>query len=185
MNNVFDEKDYSSGDGMLTTVWGPMVWHFLHIISFNYPVNPTEVNKKHYMEYVKSLGNVLPCKYCRENYKKNLKIAGFNKGVFKDRDSFSKFVYNLHNTVNKMLKKDPKTTPSSYEEVRFTYEHFRARCVNDTPIIPKHIDKKENGCLIPLHGKKAKCVIHIVPKDSDQIGFKIHQKCRLKNLFKK
>ena len=31
----FSKKDYSSGDGMLTTVWGPSLWHYLHIMSFN------------------------------------------------------------------------------------------------------------------------------------------------------
>ena len=35
---TFSGKDYMSGDGMLTTVWGPAMWHFLHTMSFNYPV---------------------------------------------------------------------------------------------------------------------------------------------------
>jgi hypothetical protein len=37
-----------SSDGMLTSVWGPAAWHLLHTISFNYPINPTEENKKQY-----------------------------------------------------------------------------------------------------------------------------------------
>jgi hypothetical protein len=36
-NKVYTEEDYKSGDGMLTTVWGPGLWHFLHTMSFNYP----------------------------------------------------------------------------------------------------------------------------------------------------
>ena len=35
---VFNSNDFNSGDGMLTSVWGPM-WHTLHAVSFNYPVN--------------------------------------------------------------------------------------------------------------------------------------------------
>ena len=27
---------------MLTSVWGPSLWHSLHTISFNYPVKPTK-----------------------------------------------------------------------------------------------------------------------------------------------
>ena len=49
---VFNKKDYNSGDGMLTSVWGPNLWHVLHTMSFNYPVNPTEQDKIHYMNFI-------------------------------------------------------------------------------------------------------------------------------------
>ena len=52
---VYSKEDYKSGDGMLTSVWGPSLWHYLHIISFNYPVNPTKSNKKYYKEFVNNL----------------------------------------------------------------------------------------------------------------------------------
>ena len=52
---IFTKKHYSSGDGMLTSVWGPSMWHYLHTMSFNYPVNPTLKEKKHYMKFIKSL----------------------------------------------------------------------------------------------------------------------------------
>ena len=34
-NRVFTKKNYASGDGMLTSVWGPSLWHYLHTMSFN------------------------------------------------------------------------------------------------------------------------------------------------------
>ncbi len=40
--SVFTENDFNSGDGMLTSVWGPALWHSLHTMSFNYPVNPSD-----------------------------------------------------------------------------------------------------------------------------------------------
>ena len=40
-----EKKDYSSSEGMLTSVWGPSLWHTLHTISFNYPVKPTKEQK--------------------------------------------------------------------------------------------------------------------------------------------
>jgi len=46
---AFTKKDFHSGDGMLTTVWGPSMWHFLHTMSFNYPVTPTQEQKRHYI----------------------------------------------------------------------------------------------------------------------------------------
>ena len=45
---VYKKGDFKSGDGMLTSIWGPSLWHALHCISFNYPVKPTIQNKKNY-----------------------------------------------------------------------------------------------------------------------------------------
>ena len=43
---IFTKKHYMSGDGMLTTVWGPSMWHYLHTMSFNYPICPSRQDKK-------------------------------------------------------------------------------------------------------------------------------------------
>ena len=43
---VFTKKHYNAGDGMLTSVWGPAMWHYLHAMSFNYPVKPSAKEKK-------------------------------------------------------------------------------------------------------------------------------------------
>ena len=72
-SKTYDKEDFSSGDGMLTSVWGPSLWHSLHTISFNYPVKPTRQDKKNYKRFIMDLKFVLPCKYCRMNFKKNLK----------------------------------------------------------------------------------------------------------------
>jgi len=70
---VFSEEDYLSNDGMLTSVWGPPMWHILHTLSFNYPVNPTKEQKEHYFNFYDNLKNILPCKYCRINLCNNIK----------------------------------------------------------------------------------------------------------------
>ena len=49
--HVFNEKDYNSGDGMLTSVWGPALWHSLHTMSFNYPVKPSKEQKEYYKDF--------------------------------------------------------------------------------------------------------------------------------------
>ena len=59
---TYTNQDYTSGEGMLTTVWGPSLWHFLHTMSFNYPVEPSPEQKKQYREFILSLENILPCK---------------------------------------------------------------------------------------------------------------------------
>ena len=89
---TFKSNEYSSGDGMLTTVWGPSMWHFLHTMSFNYPVNPTEEDKTHYRDFVINLQYVLPCKYCRQNLTNNFKLFPLKMCDMKNRETFSKYV---------------------------------------------------------------------------------------------
>ena len=33
-NRVYNKNDFKSKDGMLTSVWGPSLWHYLHTMSF-------------------------------------------------------------------------------------------------------------------------------------------------------
>ena len=133
---LYTNEEYNSGDGMLTTVWGPGLWHYLHTMSFNYPSNPTNQDKKHYRNFILNLRYVLPCKYCRINLTKNLKELPLLHEHMKSRESYSRYIYLLHEHINKMLG---KTSNLTYDEVRERYEHFRARCT-------KKIVKKEKGC---------------------------------------
>lgn len=187
-NSPFTQEDYNSGDGMLTSVWGPPMWHILHTISFNYPINPTEEDKKHYYKYYKNLKYVLPCRYCRENFDKNLKNNKLTKATMANRETLSRWVYELHETINKMLLKSSGLT---YEDVRDRYEHFRSHCLinPDTPIIEKKVggkdQKKEKGCTEPLYGIKPKCILNIVPRDERLNSFKIDPKCIIKKGNKK
>lgn len=165
---VFKPSDLKSGDGMLTTVWGPSLWHVLHTMSFNYPNEPTQEQKHHYRNFILNLENVLPCKYCRINLKKNFKTLPLKMCHMENRDTFSRYIYNLHETVNKMLKKKSGLT---YCDVRERYEHFRARCTTKTK-------KVEKGCTEPLFdGVKAKGVIQIVPQSKPCESFQVSDQC--------
>jgi len=177
--HVFTKKDYKSGDGMLTSVWGPPMWHYLHTMSFNYPVNPTPENKKHYKDFIINLQYVLPCKYCRINLTNNFKKKPLQMCHMENRDTFSRYIYDLHEIVNKMLHKKSQL---SYCEVRERYEHFRSRCTEEKPKIFNFKQtstrrKKEKGCTEPLYGKKSKCVINIVPQEDKRATLQIDKKC--------
>ena len=84
---VFNDEDYNSPDGMMTSIWGPPMWHILHTVSFNYPVEPTKEQQTNYYNFYSNLVNILPCRYCRENLCKNFKKLPLNKSVFKYRDA--------------------------------------------------------------------------------------------------
>ena len=93
---VFKKNDYYSGDGFLTSTWGPPLWHALHTMSFNYPVNPSLEDKHHYRDFILSLKNVLPCGACRKNLKTNFRQLPITMADMKNRDTFSRYIYNLH-----------------------------------------------------------------------------------------
>lgn len=187
---IYKEHDFSSGEGMLTSVWGPTLWHYLHTMSFNYPVKPTQEQKKQYMNFIKSLIHVLPCKYCRINLVSNFKQLPLRMQDMKNRETFSKYVYALHEHINKMLHKKSNLT---YNDVRERYEHFRARCtLTDKEVIEllrkrnhkrkQSTRKKEKGCTTPLYGKKSKCIIKIVPQETKCETFQIDKKCIKKSI---
>jgi hypothetical protein len=108
-----------------------------------------------------------------------------------NRDTFSKYVYRLHEIVNKMLGKSSNLT---YCDVRERYEHFRSRCTlnddtkkvfnfkvfkssdNDNPD-KKDETVKEKGCTEPLYGEKSKCVLKIIPESERGPTFTIDNKC--------
>lgn len=181
----YTRKDYQSNDGMLTSVWGPAMWHYLHSMSFNYPVNPTPEDKTNYRDFVLSLRNVLPCGKCRKNLRRNFEKLPLKMKHMASRDSFSRYIYRLHELINKMLK---KKSGLSYEEVRERYEHFRARCAkpfNEFEELSKKIrdPKDEIGCTEPLYGEKSKCVIHIVPQTKKCETLQIDDKCIKRKLI--
>ena len=171
---TFSKEDYASSDGFLTSVWGPMLWSYLHTMSFNYPTEPTPENKKHYRDFVLNLRHVMPCKYCRMNLVKNLKELPLTVDHMKNRETFSRYIYNLHELVNKMLNKQ---SGLSYEDVRDRYENFRSRCTIEKPVVVVKKEPSEKGCTVPLYGKKSKCVIKIVPQEEKQETFQMDKKC--------
>ena len=98
----------------------------------------------------------------------------------KSRHTFSKYIYDLHELVNEMLN---KKSGLSYEQVRNTYENFRSRCLatdKEKEKIQKLLNKtvkKESGCTKPLYGKKAKCLLRIVPQEDKEPTFKVDSQC--------
>lgn len=154
----FSKDDYDSNNGMMTSIWGPPTWHMLHCISFNYPVSPSDIQKTQYMNYIKSLQNILPCGKCRKNLAKNFKRLPLEDLHMASRETFSRYIFDLHEAVNEMLGKKSGLV---YDIVRDRYEHFRARCAPTSTKSSTMLEEK--GCVVPYYGKKQKCVLRIVP----------------------
>nr|AEX62522.1 putative FAD-linked sulfhydryloxidase [Moumouvirus Monve] len=131
-------------NGLITKVWGGAGWTFCHSVTFGYPLKPTTDDKNNYKNFFISLGDVLPCKYCRESYKKFITEGetALTTEVLENRESLTKWFYRVHNAVNQKLKVEYAV---SYEDVVEKYESFRAKCGK-----PKETSK---GCVTPLDYK--------------------------------
>ena len=72
-----------------------------------------------------------------------------------------------------------KQSGLTYENIKYRYEHFRSRCLNDKKYNSTIL---ENGCVDSLYGKKSKCVMKIVPKSSKIQTFKMSEKCNIERI---
>lgn len=84
------------------STWGASGWRFLHCISLTYPLKPTLYEKEDMWRFLSSVGDVLPCKLCRKNYKTFIRSHPF---CLDSRDDLVDWMFRLHNSVNSRLKK--------------------------------------------------------------------------------
>jgi hypothetical protein len=102
---------------MNQNLWGPKYWFTLHTISFEYPMYPTDNDKRIYQQIFTSFQHVLPCSVCRENYKKNLKEHPI-ENYLENRKTLVYWVIDIHNKVN--VETGKRTY--SYDEIILMYE---------------------------------------------------------------
>jgi len=155
-------------NGLMTRIWGPSGWLFLHCITFGYPYKinskePEHIDKQNdYYKFFYYLGKVLPCKYCRDSY-----MEFFTKNSptnhLGSRQELTKWLYNIHNLVNDKLGVNSCERPT-FNEIEETYQSFRANC---KPLTTKEKeDKKGKGCLAPADGKPKRSILKVIEYDS-------------------
>jgi hypothetical protein len=98
---------------MNPNIWGPHAWKFLHSITLIYPDNPSEQDKINMKTFFTSVGPILPCHKCRNNFGKHLIIFPLNLTALESREKLVKWLINIHNEVNKMTNQPLLT----YEQV--------------------------------------------------------------------
>lgn len=83
--------------GYSPKIWGPEAWHFIHFVALNYPVDPTEIDKKRYSRFFHSLQHTLPCEGCAYNFGEKLKKT---PPILENRKSLFEWTVDMHNEVN-------------------------------------------------------------------------------------
>lgn len=88
--------------GITPSYWGPCAWAMIHYVSLGYPKSPTNAHKQQYKAFFETLGNVLPCLKCRNNFKRHMTHAPPN---LESKDDLFAWTVRLHNIVNGELEK--------------------------------------------------------------------------------
>lgn len=146
-------------NGMMTKVWGPPGWFFLHSVAAGYPVDPTAFDiangnvrgstAMHYRTAFENIGHVLPCKYCRNSYNQFITELPMTREVLSGRKALEQWLWKIHDMVNAKLG----TKSESQGAVTSRYESYRAKCRKGA----------QTGCTIPLSGFKLKSCVVVYP----------------------
>lgn len=116
-------------------IWGWDTWKFLHRAGFAYPDKPTEEDKQKARNLLSSLDIALPCPSCSLHYAEYFRNT-FNDSVLESSETLSRWIYDLHQHVNKRLKVDSKVR---FEDLRALVNKFPTRYVDlDTGAILEH-----------------------------------------------
>jgi len=134
--------------GMMTKVWGPGCWVFLHCLVNGYPdkIDPNNkedvTRKKHTKLFLENFPYILPCKYCRQSCIKFVDELPSLEKALDSKKSLCKWMYKLHNKVN--IKLGIGDFPS-FKDVCSQYDSYKAQC---------SMDKK--GCIDAPKGYRTK-----------------------------
>jgi FAD-linked sulfhydryl oxidase len=90
--------------GMGPSVWGPIFWTTMHIVSLGYSNFPAEEEKIAAINFFESLQYMIPCPICKEHYKINLDKMPVKDAVH-SKQALIRWMFNMHNEVNKQLNK--------------------------------------------------------------------------------
>lgn len=100
-------------------IWGPGAWTFLHTVTFNYPKNPSDIQKRNYKDFFENLQNILPCSKCANHYGHNLNKFSLDDAL-ESKDKLIKWLIDIHNEVNR--KNNKKIY--NYKEVIQIYDNL-------------------------------------------------------------
>lgn len=90
--------------GMSPSVWGPIFWTTMHIVTLGYPPNPSKEEQVSAANFFNSLAHMIPCPICKTHYSHFLAQEPVENAVT-SRDALINWCFDLHNKVNQKLDK--------------------------------------------------------------------------------
>jgi hypothetical protein len=91
---------------MNSSKWGPHGWQFMYYVAAGYDLNetPKHIKDPQYKLFFQSIGDVLPCFYCRESYRPFFKKLDIDRYMNMTTCGLIRFVYDIQGLVNNKLE---------------------------------------------------------------------------------
>lgn len=120
--------------GVKTKSWGPHFWKTMYFVAMNYPVKPSQQDRKHYKSFYSSIQFILPCGLCLADFKKTISEIPIDD-YLDSRIDLLKWVWTMYDHVNcKLIAQEKK---QFIEERKKLVEFY-----NENRISKKQLDQR-------------------------------------------
>jgi len=122
---------------MDTRFWGPSGWALLHLIAADPTINDSTKRRAATIRFFELLPYVLPCKYCRASLSDYYEAQPLNAATLKNADSFSRWLFDIHNRVNGKLRGQGllNTENPTWISVRNKYKAQQSGLCGTSPLL--------------------------------------------------
>lgn len=89
-------------------LWGKSTWDFLFYSGLAYPDEPTTEDKDNIKKFLLYMGNILPCRKCRFNFKNHLQKYPIDTNVLSCRYNLINWMITIYNEICKINNNSKK-----------------------------------------------------------------------------
>lgn len=115
--------------------WGKPFWNVLHAVTFSYPEKPEDDDKERIRIFFQLVPFYLPCSICGMHFVREMKESPMTDEVVSSMDKLSRWLVDLHNSVNERLKK-PLVTYENAKKFYFEDYTVDPRTGPDLKLLP-------------------------------------------------
>lgn len=115
---------------MRPDIWGPPAWTLLHAITLDYPNNPTNEDKQNMLNFIISLGKVLPCAKCRLNFRDHLLKYPLDNEALSSKNNLVNWMIDIHNCVNESKNQNKLTYEEGLSKILEPYNNISESRIN-------------------------------------------------------
>ena len=106
-----------------SNIWGPNYWFFLYTIALCYPINPNDITKKKYYDFIQNFPLFIPNSNMGNTFSQFLDAYPVTP-YLDSRESFIKWVHFIHNKINVFLG---KPIISYYDAMNKYYNNYKLK----------------------------------------------------------
>lgn len=97
------------------SVWGPPYWFVLHSVAMNYPVHPTNMEKRNVYRLIEAFHEFIPIASMAKTFQQLVR-ANPVVPYLDTRADLVKWMHHIHNVVNRRVGKPPMDMADHLEE---------------------------------------------------------------------